>query len=62
MLGLDAAGTNSAQEASSDEESNDFSDDFLAHKLSTSETIAQHKVFHIYKVSEEVYEQDKVID
>ena len=61
-LGVDVNGSNSAQESSSDEGSDDSSDGSMANKPGTSRTVAQHEVFRVHKVPEEVFEQGHVID
>ena len=60
MLGLGTNGSDSTQKSSSDKDSNDSSDDFLANELNTSMTMAQCQVFHVRKIPEEVFEQSHV--
>lgn len=62
MLNLDNNSSNSAQESSSDKEPDDSSDDFSANKPSTRKTTAQHQVFHVHTVLEEVSEQGHVLN
>ena len=57
MLCIDANSSDRGQESGSDRNSTDFSVDFSANEPSTSKTVAQHMVFYVHKVLEEVLEQ-----
>ena len=61
MLGLNADGSDSTQGSSAGKESNVTSDDFLANEPNTSKAVAQHKVFRVHRIPEQVWEQGHVI-